>query len=234
MVFAPLGIMAGTVTTVAGLGGGMILIVVLSAWWGDPIRALAVATPALLVGNVHRAFLYRRQLPVPLGYRFAGSALLGALAGGALALTVPVWVVQLSMVIAAGTAVAKHLVDLPVGMPQRALPLGGALVGVASGTGGAGMLAGPMLQAAGLTGGAYLATLSVGALSMHVGRLAALGAGGVMDLSVWRDAAVLMVAIPIGNQIGSVVRTRIGDRRLVGLEIATSVTIVALAVVGLA
>jgi hypothetical protein len=73
----------------------------------------------------------------------------------------------------------------------------------------------------------------MGALSMHVGRLAALGAGGVMDLSVWRDAAFLMCTIPIGNQIGSIVRTRVGDRRLVGLEIATSVTIVGLAVVGL-
>jgi len=229
----PLGLMAGAVTTLAGLGGGMILIVILSAWWGDPIRALAVSTPALLVGNIHRAFLYRRQLPVPLGPRFAGSALLGALAGGALALTVPVWVVQISMVVAAAAAVAKHAVDLPIELPHRALPLGGALVGVASGAGGAGMLAGPMLQAAGLTGGAYLATLSVGALSMHVGRLAALGAGGVMDATVWRDAALLMIFIPAGNQIGSVVRARVGDRRLVGLEIATSVTIVALAVAGL-
>jgi uncharacterized membrane protein YfcA len=232
-LLVPLGLVAGLLTTLAGLGGGMMLILVLSAWWGDPVRALAVSTPALLVGNVHRAFLYRRDLPLPLAYRFAGSALAGALVGGALALTLPPWLVQASMVVSAGAAVARQFVGLPIAMPTRALPVAGAAVGLASTTGGAGLLAGPILQAAGLTAGAYLATLSLAALSMHVGRLVALGAGGAMDATVWRDAAVLMVCIPLGNQLGSLVRGRVGEGRLAGLEIATSATLVALAVGGL-
>ena len=233
MALAPLGLVAGLLTTLAGLGGGMMLILVLAAWWGDPVRALAVSTPALLVGNIHRAVLYRRDLPVPLATRFAGAALGGALVGGLLALTLPPWLIQVSMVVSAGAAVARQFVGLPIRMPARALPYAGAAVGLASTTGGAGLLSGPMLQAAGLTGGAYLATLSLGALSMHVGRLVALGAGGVMDTSVWRDAAVLMVCIPLGNQIGSVVRGRVGEGRLARLEVATSATLVALAVGGL-
>jgi uncharacterized membrane protein YfcA len=233
LALAPLGLVAGLLTTLAGLGGGMMLILVLAAWWGDPVRALAVSTPALLVGNVHRALLYRRDLPVPLAPRFALSALAGALVGGVLALTLPPWLIQVSMVVSAGAAVVRHFVGWNVGLPLRAVPYVGAAVGLASTTGGAGLLSGPLLQAAGLTGGAYLATLSLGALSMHVGRLAALGAGGVMAASVWRDAAVLMVCIPLGNQLGSFVRGRVGEGRLAGLEVATSATLVALAVGGL-
>jgi uncharacterized membrane protein YfcA len=233
VILAPLGLLAGLLTTLAGLGGGMLLVLVLSAWWGDPVRALAVSTPALLVGNIHRTFLYRKELPLPLAPRFAASALAGALVGGVLALSLPPWVVQVSMVVSAGAAVLRQFVGWKVGMPVRMLPVAGAAVGLASTTGGAGLLSGPLLQAAGLSGGAYLATLSLGALSMHVGRLVALGAGGRMDGSVWRDAAVLMVTIPIGNQLGSLVRGRVGEGRLAGLEVATSATLVALAVGGL-
>src|SRR5262245_32003781 len=101
----------------------MLLILVLSAWWGDPVRALAVSTPALLVGNIHRAFLYRRSLPVPLAPRFALSALGGALVGGVLALTLPPWLIQVSMVVSAGAAVVRQFVGWNVRLPLRAVPV---------------------------------------------------------------------------------------------------------------
>jgi hypothetical protein len=61
LTLVPLGLLAGVLTTVAGMGGGMMLVVVLSLVW-DPRVALASTAPALLVGNAHRAYLYRAQV----------------------------------------------------------------------------------------------------------------------------------------------------------------------------
>jgi uncharacterized membrane protein YfcA len=227
-----LGVLAGLVTTVAGLGGGMLLLLLLAAWWGDPVRAIAVATPALLVGNAHRAFLFRRELPGPVAARFAGGALAGALVGGALALAVPAWAVQAAMVGATVLAVAQHLTGRVPRPPAGLLVPAGGLVGLSSTAGGAGLLAGPVLQAAGLHGGAYLATLSVSALAMHVGRLLALGAGGAMTADVWRDALLLAVGIPIGNTLGRLARTRASELALHRAELATAAALVALSVAG--
>ena len=52
-LYVLLGVLAGALTTVAGLGGGMLLIYALAAL-GDPHVALAATAPALLVGNLHR------------------------------------------------------------------------------------------------------------------------------------------------------------------------------------
>ena len=69
-----LGLMAGLVTTLAGMGGGMLLTLALAAWWGDPLRAIVVATPALLVGNAHRLLLFRQHVQWRLALPFVGAA----------------------------------------------------------------------------------------------------------------------------------------------------------------
>src|SRR5688572_1452872 len=56
-----LGIAAGFLTTVAGMGGGLLLVTALAVVWG-PHVALPVTSLALLVGNLHRLALYRRHL----------------------------------------------------------------------------------------------------------------------------------------------------------------------------
>ena len=56
-----LGLLAGVLTTVSGMGGGLLVVFVLS-WALGPKAALVVSTAALLVGNVHRAWLYRASV----------------------------------------------------------------------------------------------------------------------------------------------------------------------------
>jgi uncharacterized membrane protein YfcA len=228
-----LGVIAGLVTTVAGLGGGMLLLLALAAAWDDPVRALAVTTPALLVGNAHRAWLFRADLPRAVAGRFASGALAGALVGGAVALAVAPWVIQLAMVASTTVAVVQHVTGRVPRAPAGAMVPAGGLVGLASTAGGAGLLAGPVLQAAGLHGGAYLSTLSVSAIAMHVGRLAALAAGGAMTGEVWRDAALLAVGIPVGNALGRRARGYASDLALGRVEVLTSATLVTLSVAGL-
>lgn len=228
-----LGVTAGTVTTLAGLGGGLMLLLALTAWWGDPVRALAVATPALLVGNAHRAWLFRRDIPAGLATRFTAAVLVGAVAGGALVLTLPPLAIRLAMVAMTALAVVQHLSGRAPRLGGRWLVPGGAFVGIASTAGGQGLLAGPMLQAAGLVGGAYLGTFSLSGVASHVGRMLALGAGGAMAADVWRDAAVLAVGIPLGNALGRRLRSRADPRTLGRVEIATTASLVLLSVSGL-
>lgn len=233
MLFA-LGVLAGTVTTVAGLGGGMLLLLALAAWWDDPVRALAVATPALLVGNAHRMVLFRSEMPRGVAVRFAGAALAGAVLGGALLVSVPSALVEGAMAAMTALAVVQHVSGRVPRLPAGSLVPGGALVGLASTAGGQGLLAGPILQAAGLTGGAYLAVLSASGVASHVGRLVALGAGRAMSGDVWRDAAVLAVAIPLGNALGRRLRGRASERTLAHVEVGTTASLVLLSVTGLA
>src|SRR5438045_2862535 len=57
-VLLALGIASGILTTLAGQGGGMALLLACSALFG-PRFAIALTTPALLLGNLHRAALFR-------------------------------------------------------------------------------------------------------------------------------------------------------------------------------
>lgn len=229
-----LGWMAGVVTTVAGMGGGMLLTLALAASWGDPIRAIAVATPALLVGNAQRMFLYRRSIAWRAAAPFVAAALPGSLLGGLLAVAVPPLWVQLGMATAAGIAVARHVGLLKITVPPVAMVPLGLGVGLASTAGGAGLLAGPILLSAGLSGPAYLATMSLSSLSMHVGRLAAFGAAGQMDAEIASTAAVLAVCIPLGNATGRWVRDHVTARRISHLEVATAASLVVTALLGVA
>src|SRR5690349_10895588 len=82
-LYVSLGLLAGALTTVAGLGGGMLLLLAL-ATLGEPHEALAVTAPALLVGNLHRLWMGRRELDRETALPLVAGALPGALVGGGL------------------------------------------------------------------------------------------------------------------------------------------------------
>ena len=56
LALAALGTIAGILTTLAGQGGGLFLLLAIAALVG-PHEALAITAPALLLGNLHRAVL---------------------------------------------------------------------------------------------------------------------------------------------------------------------------------
>lgn len=232
MMLVALGILAGVVTTVAGMGGGMLLVLALSAGSGDPLFAVAVTTPALLVGNLHRVGLFRRDIDWRRALLFMGAAGPGAFVGGALALGLPPWLLQVGMAAAAGLAVSRYTGLTGFTLPSTALVPSGFGIGVASTAGGAGALAGPLLLSTGLSGPAYLATMSLGSLSMHLGRLLAFGADGLLTPSLWQSAGILAACLVVGNQLGRQARVRLGERRVATVEVATAVGLVTLALAG--
>jgi uncharacterized membrane protein YfcA len=203
LVLVGLGLTTGAITTLAGLGGGLV-IVGAAAWFG-PHMALAVTAPALAIGHLHRAWLLRSQLDrrvlLPFGLAIAPVAFLGSLIAARLDADVLRWVLVAALALAVVDAfVPDH--EAPA-RDRRWLIPGGAGVGLlmASG-GGAGVLAAPVLRTVGVRGDAMVATLAVGAVIGHVARTIAYGRAALLGVDSLLAALVLMLALVGGNLLG--------------------------------
>jgi uncharacterized membrane protein YfcA len=229
----PLGLFAGALTTVAGLGGGMFLVLVLAAIEG-PRAALAISAPALLAGNVHRLFLFRRDFRKDVGLAFATGALPGSLVGGLLAVSLPEWFIHGLLATTTGLAIARALGWWSWKPHPRTLaPIGFAIGVFCATSSGAGLLVAPVLLSTGLAGNAYVACGSFVAATMHAGRLSGYVLGGSFSADMIQTSALLAVAILAGNQIGERVRRHLHGRASTWIEHGTLVACVTLAVLGL-
>lgn len=227
------GVLAGALTTLAGLGGGMLLVATLSLLW-DPATALAVTAPALLVGNAHRLWLFRRGLDRGVGLRFALGAIPGAFVGGLLAAALPAVVLHVLLIAITAAAIARARGWWQWRTPPSALaPIGGVAGMLTATTGGGGLLVTPMFLAHGLRGDAFIATSAAAAVAMHVGRIAAYGASGLVSTPTLASSAVLAVAILVGNVLGRRFRHSIGTAVSARITWATLIVALALAVAGL-
>jgi len=230
MLILLLGFGAGALSTVAGMGGGMFLVLTLSLV-SDALTAIAVSAPALLFANVHRTWLYRASLD----RRVAGAFILGtvpaALLGGLAAVSLPSGVLPWILLGVALLAVARGLgwVRLETG-PRSLTPMGAATGGLAA-VSGAGLV-GPVLFAVGLRGDVFIATASASAIAMHLARMVGYGASGLFDLQSLETVAWLVGGLVAGNLVGRVLRARIGDRGSTKVGYATMATLVVLAVAG--
>jgi len=226
------GAFAGALTTIAGMGGGLILLLSLSAIWG-PAAALAVTSPALLVGNLHRAFLYRRSVNWGLARAFAVGAAPGALLGALAAVAVPPALVSALMALVTLLSVLRAVGWLRVRPPARLMTPAGAVIGGLTGTsGGAAVLTAPLFLSAGLVGESYVGTTAVSAVVMHFGRMTGYGMGGLFTAERVAQAALLAIAVLTGNVFGRKLR-RHADRLPEGLlEHVVLVACVALALLG--
>jgi uncharacterized protein len=228
----PLGLVAGALTTVAGLGGGLLLLLTLSAFWG-PAAALAATAPALLLGNLHRLALFRKHVDWKTVRAFGIGALPGALVGGVLAARIPPLAVQLMMVGMTALAVARAVFRSELRVPPAAMTPAGFVIGTLTGAaGGAGVLVAPLLLSTGLSGSAYVATSAAAAVVMHFGRILGYGSEGLFTSDAVGHAAILAVAILGGNYLGKRLRPHVRESQSRWIEHGVLVVCVALALWG--
>jgi uncharacterized protein len=227
-----LGVLSGALTTLAGLGGGMLLLLAI-ALLTSPQTALAVTAPALLLSNLHRAWVYRAHIARPVAVPFALGALPGSVLG-ALALTaLPGWLVQALMVTMTLLALARSTGRLRwKPRASQVVPAGFGIGMLAATSGGAGLLAAPLLMAAGLTAEPYIATVACGAVAMHVGRVLGYGATGLLDGRTLALSAAITAALLVGNALGVRVRRWIPQGSSARIELAALTVSVGLALAG--
>lgn len=227
-----LGLVAGTLTTLAGMGGGLMLLLTLSHLLG-PLEALALSALPLLVGNVHRTCMFRSQLDVRRAAAFCVGAAPAALVVGYWLTGVPDAIVRVAMLALTVVALLEAVGWWRWRPSAAALtPAGVAIGGLTASAGGAGILTAPLLMASGLRGEAFLATASAIAATMHLSRLAGYGAGGLVDLELVGLALALAVTVVLGNLFGRHLRRDLSEHRADQLQRAVLVVCVALAVVG--
>jgi len=227
------GVLAGVLTTMAGLGGGILLLLGLSLAWG-PVVALAVTAPAMLLGNLHRLWLLRAELDRPIAKAFAWGAVPGGFVGGLMAAWMPEAVLRWLMVLMTAFAMGRAL-GLYTWRPRAAaMAPAGAGIGMISATaGGAGLLVGPLFMAAGLQGKRFVGTVAAAAVALHSGRVVAYGLGGMMTQETVLQAGLLTVALMCGNMLGLRLRDRLlTERRAERLELTALLTCMALSLLG--
>jgi uncharacterized membrane protein YfcA len=229
-----LGVVSGALTTLAGLGGGMLLLLAL-ALVTSPQVALAVTAPALLLSNLHRAWVYRGHIARPVAWPFALGALPGSLLGALALPALPAALVQGLMVVMTVLAIARSSGRLRW-KPRAAqvLPAGFGIGLLAATSGGAGLLAAPLLMAAGLTAEPYVATAASGAVAMHVGRVLGYGGVGLLDRRTLALSAALTAVLLVGNALGVRARRWIPQGASTRIELAALTVSVCLALAGAA
>lgn len=225
----PLGVLAGALTTVAAMGGGIFLVAVLSAVLG-PHVALASTAPALLVGNAERAWSFRRALDPEVTRAFLFGAVPGAAIGGAFSAELPAEALAWAIVAVTAFALARTAGHFQIAVrPAMWTPFAFGAGAVAA-TSGAGIVVAPALVAGGLTGEALIATSAAAAVAMHVGRVIGYGAGGILGEGELGASVALAASILLGNRVGRRLRDHLGPERCARV---TQVTLVVSLLAGL-
>jgi uncharacterized membrane protein YfcA len=200
-------------SAVAGFGGGVLLLPVFTVLFG-----LRVAVPMLtltqLSSNGFRAWLNRRELRRPLIGWFALGAVPFAVAGGLLLAHAPLD--ALKRVLGAfliGVVVWRRVRPRPGKPSDRSFAAVGAVSGLGSALlGSVGPLTAPFFLAYGLTRAAYIGTEAASALTMHLSKLAAYGAGELLSVRVLLFGLALTPATLAGAWVGKRIVGRISDR----------------------
>ncbi len=228
-----LGAAAGITTTVAGMGGGLLMTLALAVLY-DPLAALVITSPALLVGNAHRALMYRAHIDGPTVRPLLLGAVPGSLVGGLLATGAPAPLVSTMMVLMTVLALGRSTGKLRWRPPRSSIAPVSALAGVVNATaGGAGVLLGPLLLSRGLTGTTYISTMAASAVAMHLTRLGAYSLGGAVELETMVLGLQLAVALIAGNMFGHRLRQHLSERSEARIQAGVMLTTVSLALLGL-
>jgi len=233
LLLAVLGLLGGALTTVAGMGGGLMVVAALVALRG-PHEALAITTPALLLSNSHRAWLFRADLDWRVAGRFALGAVPAAALVGYMVPALPGWLLALVLVSATVVTLARSMGWIELRPSPRAITSAGAGIGALAATaGGAGVLTAPLFLSAGLTGPRYVGTIALAAVAMHSGRMLGYGTGGMLHAALLPAMGVLLAGLVAGNLAGRRLRDEVDAKLERRVELGALVLCTVLAVAGI-
>jgi uncharacterized protein len=205
-------------SAVAGFGGGVLLLPVFTALFG-----LRVAVPMLtltqLSSNGWRVWFNRRELDRSIIGWFALGAVPFAVAGGLLLAHAPLGPLKRLLGAFLIAVVAwRRLRPHPRPPGERVFAGVGAVSGLGSALlGSVGPLTAPFFLAYGLTRAAYLGTEAASALTLHLSKIAAYGAGDLLTRRVLLYGAALTPATLGGAWAGRHIVGRVSDRAFVAL-----------------
>lgn len=217
------GLLAGFLTTVAGVGGGLTLIALLSGFTPlDPKEVVGLTAPVLLLSNAQRAWLFRGHIERDVGGWFLVGAVPTVIVAAATLPRLPARAIQVGIALLLLTFVAERLARRSsppaIGVPLRGFVGVGAASGVLSATvGGSGPFSAPFFNGYGLARHRFVGTnASVNAVQ-HLLKTFVFALVGVLTVPVLPIAALAAVTSMVGNKLGELVLDRISERVFVNL-----------------
>ncbi|MFK7919386.1 MAG: TSUP family transporter [Ilumatobacter sp.] len=231
-------VLTSILSAIAGLGGGVILLLVI-AQFVAPTTAIPVQGAIQLVSNGSRAAMLRHNVSWPVVGWSSLLLLPGSLVGVAIATSLPDDAVR--VVLAAFVLVlawrpnvlkvrpASQRVDADGPQQQRPLLLG---IGAASGllnttVGASGPVTSPFFKAVTATHVAFVATAAATQVAAHVSKLIAFSASGWSAANHLDTIAVGAAGVVVGSWVGTRLLERIPTTRL---DLVFNVVLTALAV----
>ncbi|MBW3618898.1 MAG: sulfite exporter TauE/SafE family protein [Actinobacteria bacterium] len=227
------GFAAGVITTVAGIGGGISLVALLSLV-AEPRAVVGLTAPVLMIGNGTRYLMFRGELDRPAAGWLLAGAVPAAIAGALLLPRLPGRAIQVGMGLLLLTFVAVQLLRQRRDEPARSeaiaapagLPVGVALGGLSATVGGAGPVNAPYLHARGLRKGAFAATNAATNGTVHALKTLVFVLNGILTVGNLGAAAAAAATVTLGNRVGQVLLGRISEEAFVRL-LLVAVTIAA-------
>ncbi|WP_380161917.1 sulfite exporter TauE/SafE family protein [Kineococcus sp. R86509] len=218
MVAALAAFALAVVSAVAGFGGGVLLLPVFTALFGLQV-AVPMLTLAQVASNASRLWLNRRELVWLLIGWFALGAVPLAAAGGLLLGHAPLAALQrLLGVFLVVMVIWRRVRPQPHRPGERSFIAIGAASGIGSALlGSVGPLTAPFFLAYGLTRAAYIGTEAAGALTLHLTKIAAYGAGNLLTSTVLIYGLALTLATLTGAWVGKKIVGRISEQVFVTL-----------------
>jgi uncharacterized protein len=208
-------LVAGVVSAIAGFGGGILYLPLVVALVG-PREAVPLVTFGLMFSNVTRVTIHWQSIVWPLAARYIMGAIPGAALGAILFVKLPAdWITK-----GIGGFLIASVVFLLVQKENRPpltrwaifYPLG-AMVGFFSNMlGVVGPMAVPFFLATGVRKQAFVGTMAIGALFMHVTGVATWTAFKVISTSTVTYGLLMGVMMIAGTYAGNALLKRFSSR----------------------
>jgi len=234
-ILAGVTLLAFTIASVAGFGGGLILMPVL-VWMLGPREAIPIITLVQVVGAVSRVGLNWKEISWPvLKWSALGSIPISALASYLFVVTpAPIFTRLLGLLLLVLVAQRHTQWGRGRSIKLRSFVLVGGANGLASGyLGTPGPLAAPFHLAYGLTGAAFVGTTAAGVLLTQLPKIPVFASNALLGTQVLYIAAAMGVMAFAGSVVGKRISGKVSDRWfLIGVETLLVLSGIALIVQG--
>ncbi len=223
-----IGLLAGFLSGAVGFGGGMILLPVLTYFYGVEV-AVPVSTVAQLLSNMSKMGMGFRQIKwKEVGQFLLLAAPLTALGAFGFTIVPKVLMTRILCVFLIAFAIIKLIGKISLPHTRATVLAGGGITGLINGLLG---ISGPLSSAVFLTFGlspvAYIASEATAATAMHIIKLFMYGKLDLINLSSLTNGLLIGAAMMIGNFIAlrliKNINKKTYQRIVAGVMIAASV-----------
>ena len=234
-ILAGITLLAFTIASVAGFGGGLILMPVL-VWMLGPREAIPIITLVQVVGAVSRVGLNWKEISWPvLKWSALSSIPISALASCLFVVTpAPVFTRLLGLLLLVLVAQRHTSWGKGSSIKLRSFVLVGGANGLVSGfLGTPGPLVAPFYLAYGLTGVGFVGTVAASALITQLPKIPVFASNALLGIEVLYLAAVMGAMAFVGSIVGKRISGNVSERWfLMGVETLLVLSGIALIVQG--